>query len=67
MFDALEGFNELERDRQNLMIVQTRKTIAWLFNVHVGRSDRVSEKEIWPLEIDKEDKPPEVTVTVNGE
>lgn len=65
LFDALEGFNELEDQRNDLAIVRTRKTIAWLVNIHLKQSDRVTENQIWPLEIDKGDKPPEVTVEVH--
>ena len=54
LHDALAGFNELEEDRNTLQILQTRKIISWLVNVQLPRSDRVDEKEIWPLPIDKE-------------
>jgi hypothetical protein len=54
LHDALAGYTDMEEERRSLQIMQTRKTIAWLVNVQLPKSDRLEETEIWPLPIDSE-------------
>jgi len=54
LHDALAGFNELENDRAQLQIMQTRKMIAYLVNIHVPRGEPgLKETDIWPLPLDE--------------
>lgn len=71
LHDALAGFNELEADRRQLQIMQTRKMIAWLVNIQLPPADRLTEEKIWPLPIDaelkKKETPTHATVTLGKE
>ena len=48
------GFKELEDERRQLSIMQTRKTISWLLNIQLAKGDHLEESDIWPLPLDEE-------------
>ncbi|NLH53560.1 MAG: hypothetical protein GX459_12040 [Bacteroidales bacterium] len=60
--DAMIGYNDAEYERVKALASIVRTATCKLWNIQVGREDKLKENELWPLPWDKEEKGMRITI-----